>query len=581
MRGGVSLIDTKKSSVTGFAVNGAIHYARAIINEGTFPECLAIGVNGYEVNGELKTEVSAYYVSKANAAYPIKIDFFDGFNWFSKINLDGFFERLDNLKLSDAELEAAKIEAEDELERRIHKIHQELYDNSNTKALLNTDQKLYLFCGLIMAAHPIKGEADLEVEDLKGGNSLRTLDGAKLIERIELFLEKRGTPEDKKQIILSLLKVVFSNKGLNTTINGETHLKNLYRDIKEKILPCLTSNLHLDFTGKIFNKLGEWASISTDIKNDVVLTPRYVTNLMVQLARTDKDSYVLDSAMGSAGFLVSALEVMLKDAQNSIKFKDKLIEKEKKIKSEQICGIEILDSIFMLAVMNMILIGDGSSKLQNGDSLKNPLTDFPYTVFLLNPPYSAEGKGMVFVEKAIRKMTKGYACVLIQENAGSGMGGHFTSEILKHASLIASIKMPVDLFNGKSSVQTAIYLFEAGKAHDTASLVKFIDFSNDGYTRMDRKKSSMKVNLRDTDHAKERYKELVDIVLHRKKETDFLKDNVIEDTISLEGNDWTYSQHVKLDIKPTINDFKKTVKDYLSWKVSQLIQNEAPQVGKL
>lgn len=320
MRGGVSLIDTKKSSVTGFAVNGAIHYARAIINEGTFPECLAIGVNGYEVNGELKTEVSAYYVSKANAAYPIKIDFFDGFNWFSKINLDGFFERLDNLKLSDAELEAAKIEAEDELERRIHKIHQELYDNSNTKALLNTDQKLYLFCGLIMAAHPIKGEADLEVEDLKGGNSLRTLDGAKLIERIELFLEKRGTPEDKKQIILSLLKVVFSNKGLNTTINGETHLKNLYRDIKEKILPCLTSNLHLDFTGKIFNKLGEWASISTDIKNDVVLTPRYVTNLMVQLARTDKDSYVLDSAMGSAGFLVSALEVMLKDAQNSIKF---------------------------------------------------------------------------------------------------------------------------------------------------------------------------------------------------------------------------------------------------------------------
>ena len=54
-------------------------------------------------------------------------------------------------------------------------------------------------------------------------------------------------------------------------------------------------------------------SIENDASNDVVLTPRYVTNLMVKLARTDMNSFVWDKAMGSAGFLVSALDIMIKD----------------------------------------------------------------------------------------------------------------------------------------------------------------------------------------------------------------------------------------------------------------------------
>lgn len=70
--------------------------------------------------------------------------------------------------------------------------------------------------------------------------------------------------------------------------------------------------------------------------------------------------------------------------------------------------------------------------------------------------------------------------------------------------------MPLDLFVGKSSVQTNIYVFRVGEAHQNDDIVKFIDFTNDGYTRTDRKKSSC--NLRDTDHAKERYQEIIDLV---------------------------------------------------------------------
>lgn len=136
--------------------------------------------------------------------------------------------------------------------------------------------------------------------------------------------------------------------------------------------------------------------------------------------------------------------------------------------------------------------------------------------------------------------------------------------------------MPIDLFIGKSSVQTAIYLFEVGTPHDAGNLVTFVDFSNDGYARQNRKKSNSKVNLRDVDHVKERYAELVDVVLNRKTKTNYYTEAnelVVKDTISLEGNDWTFNQHRKIDTMPTEVDFRKTVIDYISWKISSDLKN--------
>lgn len=131
--------------------------------------------------------------------------------------------------------------------------------------------------------------------------------------------------------------------------------------MKLEILPLLESKVHLDFTGKILNSLNDWVSIENDRLNDVVLTPRFVTNLMAKITRTDKDSFVWDTCMGSSGFLVSAMDIMISDAKASIVDKDELQEKIDKIKQNQLLGIEILGNIYILAVLNMILMGDGSS----------------------------------------------------------------------------------------------------------------------------------------------------------------------------------------------------------------------------
>jgi type I restriction-modification system DNA methylase subunit len=235
----------------------------------------------------------------------------------------------------------------------------------------------------------------------------------------------------------------------------------------------------------------------------------------------------------------------------------------------------------MLAILNMIMMGDGSSNILNKDSLKefngdygfrNVGEKFPADAFVLNPPYSAPGNGMVFVKKALSMMNRGYAAIIIQNSAGSGKAVEYNREILKHSTLIASIKMPIDLFIGKSSVQTNIYVFRVGEAHQKDDVVKFIDFSNDGYTRSNRKKASN--NLKDTDHAKERYQEVVDLVRFGKSKLHFLTEKeYYEGTIDpMNGADW--NQTAPIDTRPTLDDFKKTVSDYLAWEVSNLLKNQ-------
>lgn len=583
--------DKNYTTIQKYAVNGAVHYANAILYGKASDEVIAIGVNGYTKDDKtLFTELEAYYVSNRKARIPIKIGEYKDLGFLKKENIENLFKKLDDLTLSEEELEKRKSNIENDLESKIKSIHQSLYDDSMFKSALRTNEKLYLFCGLIMAGLPIDGIRDFDIDNHQEDN-----DGQAVIQRIQKYLEKKNLGANKKnEMIIGLLKPVFDSKTLNSTDHegslGESLIKRLYIQIQNEILPYLTAELHLDFTGKIMNSLNDWVHLENDKANDVVLTPRYVTSFMAKLAHTDMDSYVWDCAMGSAGFLVAAMELMIRDAESKIVDDPVSLEaKKRRIKKEQILGIEILGNVYILACLNMFLMGDGSSNIIIDNTFecdrvkdKDKFT-FPATVFLLNPPYSEKGKGFNFVEFALDRMTKGYGCILIQENAGSGNGLPFTKNILKNNTLVASIHMPADLFMGKASVQAGIYLFKVNQPHDPDSLVTFIDMSEDGYSRLNRKKSSQAVNLRDTDNAKARYEEVVDIILNKKPKTSYYTEAnglVIKDTISLEGNDWTFAQHKKIDIRPTIDDFKKTVKDFLSWKVSQIIQQEDVCLGK-
>lgn len=570
--------DDNYSTIQNYAVNGAIHYANAILDGKGYSEVIAVGVNGFpEKDGSIHVEMEAYYVSEKNSRLPKRLSAYTDLVFLKKENVNNLAVELDKLVLSEKELEELSKRVEATLEEKIKAIHQSLYDNEKFKSYLTTNEKLYLFTGLIMSGLSTEGLAPIIMADFKGNDDKEDNDSTLITKRIKAFLKKKHCSDDKIKMITSLLTPVFEKEALWKPENGESAIKGLYKQVKEDIIPCLESNLHLDFTGKIFNSLNDWVSIENDQENDVVLTPRYVTTFMAHLARTDKDSFVWDKAMGSAGFLVAAMDIMIKDAQAKIKDADELEKKIRNIKENQLLGIEILGNIYMLAILNMILMGDGSSNMINDDSFKYN-DGFPATVFLLNPPYSAPGKGFNFVEKALSQMTTGYACILIQENAGAGQGEGYTKKILQKNTLLASIRMPYKLFGGKSTVQTAIYVFQVARPHEEDGIVTFIDFSNDGYTRLSRKKSTQKVNLQNTDHALERYAEVEAIVLGKKPKTSYYTEAnglVIKDTITLNGDDWIFTQHQTVDDLPSEDDFKSAVENYLSWKVSAILKGES------
>lgn len=584
--GNIELKSTGKnpnSVVQKYAVNGALHYGLAILDEGTYNEVIIIGINGTKLKDSVLSdpEIKAYYVAQKNGKIPKEINNFD-FSQMKSENLDSFYSVMDRLLLTDKELEQLKRDKEELLEQSIKDIHQRIYEDATIKNLLSTNDKLYFFCGLIMAGLTTEGVKPLEATDFYGNDDQCDNDGTKIINRTNSFLKKKKCPSDKVEMVNNYLKPVFEKRDLWKPVNGESVIKSVYKQVKEDILPLLESNIRLDFTGKILNSLNDWVSIDNDTENDVVLTPRFVTKLMARITRTNKNSFVWDTCMGSSGFLVSAMDLMIDDARNTIKDNTVLDSKIKNIKQNQLLGIEILGNIYILAVLNMILMGDGSSQIICGDSHKEAPDfikshNFPANVFLLNPPYSAPGKGLNFVDEALSKMQTGYGAVLIQENAGSGQGDVYAKRILEKNTLLASIHMPADLFNGKSSVQTSIYLFQVNRPHEIDDMVTFIDFSEDGYARQNRKKSTQKVNLRNVDHALERYDEIVAICLGKKPKTNYYTEEnglVIKDTITLNGDDWTYNQHKKIDTTPTEEDFKKTVADYLAWKVSAILKGE-------
>lgn len=584
------------SNIAKYAVNGAIHYAHAILSlTESYKEVIAIGVNGFEDTDGLTREIGVYYVSKENLFVPKRVGDFTDLSFLLKENVEEFIRRVDELELTEEEIENKKLELEDDIERKLKALNQKMHD----ELTIEVGSRVKLIAGLVMAGLGVSGKiAPLKVNDLSGEVSEEDNDGAKVMRKIRSYLKEKQLPKEKIEMICSVLSVVFVHSKLAEPVNGESKLHTLYKDIKQDIMPFLTGELHnIDFTGRLFNVLNEWVDVPDGAENDVVLTPRYVTQMMARLCKVNKDSFVWDFATGSAGFLISAMNIMIADAKSKI---DSPKERDKKIlqiKMEQLLGIEKLPDIYLLAVLNMILMQDGSANIIHADSLtqfqgnyeqgKHKGEPFPATVFLLNPPYSAEGKGFVFVRKALKMMNDqnrhGRAAILIQENAGSGNGLPYTKEILKTNTLLASIKMS-DIFCGKASVQTAVYVFEVGTPHEEDCVVKFIDFTNDGYTRQNRKKSSQSVNLRDTDNAKERYDEVVRLVNHRGSVDgilNYLQGCYVEDTITLDGNDWTYSQHRKIDTQPTEEDFRKVVKDYLAWKVSEIIkQDEESGLGK-
>lgn len=337
-------------NINSYAVNGAVHYANALLHYTSYTDIIAIGMTGFKnESGNIEHSIGVYYVSKSNFGIGQKVDDYTDLSFLKKENFDKFIEKVKNLQLTQEEIEKLKEQREQEINASLVKLNNDIYQNE--KGLGESD-RVYLVAASIIATLGVPNKvAALEKSDLKSSSEDGNRDGDIILRKIKAFLNEKNLPNEKRDLIVRTLQNTLTTDNINKAENGESQLKRVFTKIVDDLGIYYKIGLTTDFTGKLFNEMYSWLGFSQDKLNDVVLTPSYVATLLVKLARVNKDSYVWDFATGSAGLLVAAMNEMLIDAKNKIKSPDELV-----VKSAEIKLTSCLDSKFFRAFICLLFL---------------------------------------------------------------------------------------------------------------------------------------------------------------------------------------------------------------------------------
>lgn len=575
-------LSTTTKAIKDYALNGAVHYARHIMkddSEDSFKEVIAIGIAGELNEGEIHVEGKAYYFfSPDHEPKPIdiKLDVL-----LSRLTDDKIMELYDDISLTDKEKNAILEKSYDSLKKTSKELNRIFYDYS-----FPVDERVVIVSGMLLAM-----EGGLRTSILEGNDPDSELsDGKSIYRHISYELSKRNMPSEKREMMLSTFSVIKADRDRDARREGifrtgsrkgkpipnKSINKELFDFIYENVYKVIDRSSHLDSLGEMYSSFLKYA-LGDGKENGIVLTPPYVTKLMCELIEVDRNDRVLDPCTGSAGFLVAAMSHMLDDMCDN-EPSEQWNSRTADIKKNQLCGVEFDRKMFSLAATNMILRGDGSSNIIKDDffeaSKGDTIKEFKATKSLLNPPFSYSENGMPFVRYSLDAMEKkGRLAVIIQDSAGTGKSVETNKKILKDHTLVASIRMPGDLFEPSAGVQTSIYVFDAHVPHDVKKTVRFIDFANDGYKRTGR-------GMRKVDDPEGRYESVKNVFKYgAQAETSFDDIDIVDDVITLSGDDWNYTQHMVIDTVPTEEDFLKTVGDYMSFELSMVLSGSGHLIG--
>lgn len=127
------IVDNKKdknepnyTNIKSYAVNGAIHYANAILHYTSYTRIIAIGVTGYKDEfGKLQHVIGVYYVSadKNNLGFGQRVGDYTDLSFLKTSHFDEFVEKLNELSLTQAEIDKLKEKREKEINISLVKLN--------------------------------------------------------------------------------------------------------------------------------------------------------------------------------------------------------------------------------------------------------------------------------------------------------------------------------------------------------------------------------------------------------------------------------------------------------------------------
>jgi type I restriction enzyme M protein len=313
-----------------------------------------------------------------------------------------------------------------------------------------------------------------------------------LLNACKRVLTKNQITMDKREIILREYGKIKSNHTFRSQhITKNKHkvknriLRDLIDDVNTHIMPYIIDNVY-DVLGKFYTQFIRYAG--SDKKTGLVLTPPHITDLFCDLANITENDTVFDPCCGTGGFLVSAMKYMVEKSGNNLA-------KHRKIKTEQLIGIEKRADMFSHACSNMMMRGDGKSHIHFGDCFDEMLiskvqAEKPNKVFL-NPPYDVGETGQLeFIETALSTLVKDGLCIAICQMSAAISSKASAIEIkrrlLAHHTLEAVLSMPDDLFH-PVGVITSIIMFRAHTPHPERKQTFFGYFKDDGFMKVKNK----------------------------------------------------------------------------------------------
>ncbi|MCR2039494.1 SAM-dependent methyltransferase [Campylobacter helveticus] len=418
-----------------YALDGVIYYAKFLQK---YFNVIALAVSGTK---ELKS-TALYFPKSANLSYDEKV-------FLKTENI--ILNPLNYLKL----LKGERLSREFSLSK-VSLLALEFHDTLREIKISERHKPIFI-AGLLLAL-----ENDDFRRDYYAFNSFNTLYSSLRLALNEV-LNKADLTNKKIKNIENAINEVENNVKLK-----EKHLiekGSIFWYLKEldmKIRPMINhANSNLDALGIFYHEFIKYTG--GDGKGlGIVLTPAHLSEFMCEIAGVNKKSKVLDICCGSASFLVSAMVLMIKQAN----------EKEaSQIKKEQIYGIELDPDLYTLANTNMIMRRDGKSNIYQGDCFNEEFDKLKgvCNVGILNPPYSQKDKSeLEFVERLCELIVPGgLVCVVVPLSCAIGNKFKLERErLFKKHSLLAVFSMPDDIFySNNANTNTCVTLWQAHTPH--------------------------------------------------------------------------------------------------------------------
>jgi type I restriction enzyme M protein len=316
-------------------------------------------------------------------------------------------------------------------------------------------------------------ERKLEENKLPEGARWRDIVAQEGVTRLALYrriLADLGDPQKKRD---RTVQAIFANAA--TFIREPVNLDKLVAAIDD--LHWFTEER--DSFGDLYEGLLQKNAEETKRGAGQYFTPRVLIDLLVRLMKPKAGEVIQDPAAGTGGFLIAANRFIKAETDDLFTLAPKQQEFQLRY---ALHGMENVEGVYRLLLMNLFLHGVDSLRIELGDTLSPAGADLENAdLILTNPPFGPAGGRpsrddltvtasvssyqLPFVEHCIRKLKAGgRAAVVVPDNIlfEDGRGRELRRMLMDRCDLHTILRLPTGIFYAQG-VKTNVLFFSKGE----------------------------------------------------------------------------------------------------------------------